>query len=390
MAAIGGYSGYFNVKDYKAVGDGVTNDSPAIQKAITAARVNDGGIVWFPSGSYLIDVGERPDRGISISAPVILAGVGAGTSMKGTGHHTTDGSKLIVNNVDITPIFINGRGTTVRDLAIYHQQPDPGEGWKPHPYKAAIFVFSDDVYLENIYLHNPTIGIELSSVGRVSMHRVFGQPLKIGILVDLATDSVKINNIHFERYWSTDTSVTKYIFENAIAVQSLRNDNPHFSNISATGYHIGFHFGSSSAGATSKFCIVNADNGGCCYGIVIDGRRTTGQIANYTYQGFARKSEVGIAIKQEGVVIQATNIRISYVRTNGIRVSGGGSWLGADNVWIEGWNYSKVGFPAIEAATKDATVSVGINRYFTLGDGGRELGGVGHVVAAASTSDVGQ
>ena len=37
-----------NVKDYGAAGDGLTNDTAAIQKAI-----NDGGMVYFPAGVYV-------------------------------------------------------------------------------------------------------------------------------------------------------------------------------------------------------------------------------------------------------------------------------------------------------------------------------------------------
>jgi len=46
----------FNIKSpsYGAVGDGTTDDAPAIQAAINAAITAGGGIVWFPAGSYLI------------------------------------------------------------------------------------------------------------------------------------------------------------------------------------------------------------------------------------------------------------------------------------------------------------------------------------------------
>ena len=43
----------FNVMDYGATGNGTTNDTPAINQAITAANAAGGGIVEFPAGSYL-------------------------------------------------------------------------------------------------------------------------------------------------------------------------------------------------------------------------------------------------------------------------------------------------------------------------------------------------
>ncbi|MFI7122350.1 glycoside hydrolase family 28 protein [Amycolatopsis sp. NPDC049868] len=43
----------FNVKDYGAKGNGTTVDSPAIDRAISAAAAARGGIVDFPPGTYL-------------------------------------------------------------------------------------------------------------------------------------------------------------------------------------------------------------------------------------------------------------------------------------------------------------------------------------------------
>lgn len=42
----------FNIRRYGAVGDGVHDDGPAIQAAISAATAAGGGIVWIPNGKY--------------------------------------------------------------------------------------------------------------------------------------------------------------------------------------------------------------------------------------------------------------------------------------------------------------------------------------------------
>jgi polygalacturonase len=44
---------FYDVKDYRAAGDGKTVDSPAINKAIDTALAAGGGTVYFPAGTYL-------------------------------------------------------------------------------------------------------------------------------------------------------------------------------------------------------------------------------------------------------------------------------------------------------------------------------------------------
>jgi polygalacturonase len=46
----------FNVKNYGAVGDGVADDTAAIQSAIAACNAASGGVVFFPSGTYAISL----------------------------------------------------------------------------------------------------------------------------------------------------------------------------------------------------------------------------------------------------------------------------------------------------------------------------------------------
>lgn len=49
---------FFNVRDYGATGDGVTDDKVAVNAAITAAVTAGGGTVYFPKGVYLTKSGS--------------------------------------------------------------------------------------------------------------------------------------------------------------------------------------------------------------------------------------------------------------------------------------------------------------------------------------------
>jgi len=58
---------YINVKDFGATGDGVTNDTVAIQAAFDSA--SDGGVIYFPSGEYRIsrNIGTNDRWGIKVT-----------------------------------------------------------------------------------------------------------------------------------------------------------------------------------------------------------------------------------------------------------------------------------------------------------------------------------
>lgn len=60
----------FNVKRYGARGDGITDDTGAVREAINAAKAAGGGIVYFPSGVYLI-------RSVIVPSNIKIIGNGA-------------------------------------------------------------------------------------------------------------------------------------------------------------------------------------------------------------------------------------------------------------------------------------------------------------------------
>ena len=90
------FADIFNVRDYGAVGDGVTDDTAAIQTAINAAGAVGGGIVYFPLGTYLIS-----------SALVINV---SNIQVEGSGS-----SAAIKTNSTTADVFTVGDGITRRD-----------------------------------------------------------------------------------------------------------------------------------------------------------------------------------------------------------------------------------------------------------------------------------
>ncbi|MGH3707483.1 MAG: glycosyl hydrolase family 28-related protein [Pseudonocardiaceae bacterium] len=62
---------WFNVKDFGAAGDGAGDDTQSIQAAINAAIAANGGVVYFPPGTYPV----AKDAGPGIFAAFSLSGV---------------------------------------------------------------------------------------------------------------------------------------------------------------------------------------------------------------------------------------------------------------------------------------------------------------------------
>jgi len=61
-----------SVKDFGAVGDGITNDTAAFQNAVNSLA--NGGTVYMPAGTYLLDSVDIPHE------PITIQMIGAGTS----------------------------------------------------------------------------------------------------------------------------------------------------------------------------------------------------------------------------------------------------------------------------------------------------------------------
>jgi hypothetical protein len=96
----------FTVTKYGARGNGVTNSSPGISAAITAAQAH-GGVVYIPAGKYLIKstIFVPEGRGVTITgesrtATSLMAGAPGQTMLKIQADHTTVENMTLSAQID--------------------------------------------------------------------------------------------------------------------------------------------------------------------------------------------------------------------------------------------------------------------------------------------------
>ena len=225
-----------------------------------------------------------------------------------------------------------------------------------------VHVQGDDTRVENVFLLNPYCGVFIDGVGRVTIHRLFGQPLAYGVQIDGSKDTNYIDDIHFFPYWGIDNAaVYNFQLANGKAVVLRRCDNPHISNVFVSFYNIGLSLeGADPTTAPHKVHLVNADFDCCVTGVSLHSMgepdfSTNIQLTNVTIQApgpndFSADIRASVKIPvghglwvQAGsayATVQASNLRITDSGLNAIRIDAGNATFYGENTYIGGWQGS--------------------------------------------------
>ncbi len=254
-----------NVKDFGAVGDGRTDDTTAFQKALDAARDARGGTVYAPAGNYFF-AGR-----LNVPNAVTLAGVWQsvpahnGIRNPGMPKPTDDGTTFLVTGgagAEDDPAFITlNTNSTLKGVVLYYPEQNVDDAPKPYPW--AIAMRGKNPAVLAVEMLNPYNGIDATRNERHLIRDVHGQPLRRGILVDAIYDIGRIENVHFNPWWSLKPKLFQWQMENGEAFIFGRSDWEYVHNTFCFGYKIGYKFTQSKTGmCNGNFLGIGADD---CY-----------------------------------------------------------------------------------------------------------------------------
>ncbi len=253
----------WNAAEMGAKGDGTTDNTAAIQKALDAARVAGGGIVELPAGRFRVNGALSIPGGVTLQGTFRVPPTATNKTVK------PDGTFLLAyggrGSRDGAP-FIRLAGNNAAIAGLVVDYPD----WKqtdvpPVPYPPCVLSEgTDNVGVLDCCFLNAYEAIKFVRAARHLVRNVTGYPSKRGIYVDECYDIGHIENVHFWPFgvsYQQDDPYCLWVNTEGVAFELARTDWHYVSNTFCFGYGVGYKFSQSKAGSTNgNFLGLGADS----------------------------------------------------------------------------------------------------------------------------------
>ena len=253
----------YSVTDYGAHPDGQTDATAAFQKALDTAAKAGGGIVYAPHGNYFFAGHLDVPRGVTLKGMWESVPSHVGIRNPGEDKPTDDGTTFLVTEnagtEDGAPFITLHDNSTLKGVVIYYPKQDPAAEPKPYPW--AIAMRGENPSVLAVELLNPYNGIDATHNERHLIRDVQGQPLRRGILVDEIYDIGRIEDVHFNPWWSMQPALFAWQQEHGEAFIFARSDWQYVYNTFCFGYHTGYKFIHTRTGeCNGNFLGIGADD----------------------------------------------------------------------------------------------------------------------------------
>jgi hypothetical protein len=213
--------GIYNVKDFGAVGDGVTDDTTAIKSALAFIATRNGGTLQFPEGDFVVTSSLVLPPGITIQG---IGSLGTGSPTNNVVQRAASRIKLRRTNTSIFRIGECTERVQIRDIELYAESNDKTIGIEA----VGAYNSSQDFFFERVTFNNFFRGIYVRGLPQTNRSWQF--------------DYIKVRNCRF--IYNTDAGIYSYtrnagwkiegcIFLNPKRTESQKAD-------SMTFWHAGF------------------------------------------------------------------------------------------------------------------------------------------------------
>jgi len=289
--------GQIDVRSHGAKGDGVTDDTAAIQAAMNETA-KTGGVVYLPPAKYLVKGNLNVPAGVHVKGAALAPQYSEpllGTIILATGGR---------DNENAPALFEMTSCTSVSGLTVYYPEQKVTD---IRPYPWTFRLQGNDNTVENVTLVNSYNGIVTGPANNVR-HRirsVYGCVLRRGIFVDACTDIGRIDNVQFHGHWWWAASVAgnadivnKYMIDNCEAFIFGRTDWEYVTNTFVFPVKIGYRFIATKDGACNgQFSGIGSDYSQRC--VVVDAIQPMGLlITNGQFVAFAGDNPIEVEISR--------------------------------------------------------------------------------------------
>ena len=353
-----------NVRDFGAVGDGQADDTGAFQSALDAMAEAGGGLVHAPRGRYRFDGNLRIPLAVTLEGVFRYAPAHAG--LRDAGRPKPEYGTVFLPHAghadeEGLPFITIEENATLRGVSIFY--PEQARAGVPVPYPWTIAMRGNNPALLDVELLNPYNGIDATSNQRHLIRNVHGQPLRRGVLVDAIYDIGRIENVHWNPWFSMEKALFDWQMEHGEAFVFGRTDWQYVLNTFCFGYRIGYRFIETERGVCNgNFLGIGADD--CWVALQVDQCAGMGLlITNGEFVSFHGPDPTMILVSETNRgSVRFVNCAFWGPNNQIARVGGRGTVGFSDCTFMQ-WDRNKEGRHAIQATS--GTILVRGNEFRT-------------------------